>query len=118
VQRRAEGESPGELPAQYDEYVDVLASHAPVTRIWAGPAYAFPRDVVPSALPTMIGETNAHLLRGTFEGWLPDVPHRQPFVAMVEDDHAVSICASVRISEEVHCAGVETHATYRHGGTP
>jgi hypothetical protein len=78
--------------------------------------YAFPRDVVPSALPTMIGEKNAHLLRGTFEGWLPDVPHRQPFVAMVEDGHAVSICASVRISEKVHCGGVETHATYRHRG--
>ena len=110
------GESPGELPARYDEYLDVLASHAPVTRIWAGPAYAFPRDVVPGALPTMIVETNAHFLRTTFEGWLPDVLHRQPFVAMIEDDHAVSICASVRISEEVHCAGVETHATYRHRG--
>jgi hypothetical protein len=109
-------ESPGELPARYDEYLDILASHAPVTRIWAGPAYAFPRDVVPSALPTMIGEKNAHLLRGTFEPWLPDVPHRQPFVAMVENSHAVSICASVRISEEVHCGGVKTHAAYRHRG--
>jgi hypothetical protein len=112
------GKAPGELPARYDEYLDVLASHAPVTRIWAAPVYAFPRDVVPGALPTMIVERDAHLLRETFEGWLPDVPNRQPFVAMIEDDHAVSICASVRISEEFHCAGVETHATYRLRGTP
>jgi len=37
-------------------------------------------------------------------------------MAMIEDDHAVSICASVRISDAVHCAGVETRTEYRQRG--
>jgi len=48
-------------------------------------------------------------------------PHRRPFMAAVECDHAVSICASVRISDAVHCAGVETRTDHRqkaHAVTP
>ena len=107
---------PGRLPALYSQYLDLLTSHAPVERIWAGPAYMSTRDVSPDASPMAIGDNNAHLLRRCFEDWLPDVPHRQPFMAMIEDDHAVSICASVRISDAVHCAGVETHVAHRQRG--
>jgi len=63
-----------------------------------------------------INSSNAGLLRGRFEDWRPDAPHRQPFVAVVRDAAAVSICASVRISPTVHCAGVETHADHRRRG--
>jgi hypothetical protein len=87
-----------------------------VQRVWAGPAYRFGREVRPSTPPIAIGGSNAHLLRGGFEDWLPDIPHRQPFVATVEGDRAVSLCASVRISPAVHCAGVETLAAHRQGG--
>lgn len=110
------GEPPGKLPAQYGQYLDLLSSHAPVHRVWAGPAYTSVRDVPPSASPIAIDENNAHLLRGGLQDWLPDVPHRRPFMAMIEDDRAVSICASVRISDAVHCAGVETRAEYRRRG--
>jgi hypothetical protein len=41
-----------------------------------------------------INETNAHLLRGGFENWLPDIRYRQPFCAVVEGNRAVSICAA------------------------
>ena len=61
-----------------------------------------------------IDEGNAYLLRGGLEDWIPDVPHRQPFMAMVEDGNAVAVCASVRISAAVHCAGVETRPEHRH----
>ena len=37
-------------------------------------------------------------------------------MAIVEDNRAVSICASVRISDTVHCAGVETLVAYRRRG--
>ena len=37
-------------------------------------------------------------------------------MAMVEDGHAVAVCASVRISAAVHCAGVETRAEHRRRG--
>src|SRR5437899_2173790 len=94
---------PGRLPARCGQYIDLLSSHAPVARVWAGPAYMSRRDVPPNASPVPIGDDNAYLLRAGFEDWLPDVPHRQPFMATIEDDRAVSICASVRITDAVHC---------------
>jgi predicted GNAT family acetyltransferase len=45
-----------------------------------------------------------------------DVPKAQPFMALIEGGRAVSICASVRISGAVHCAGVETHPDHRQRG--
>jgi len=114
--REPKGQPPERLPARYGQYLDLLSSHAAVDRIWAGPAYMSTRDVPPAASPVAIGGDNAHLLRGGFEDWLPDVPHRQPFMAMIKDDRAVSICASVRVSDAVHCAGVETRAAYRRRG--
>jgi hypothetical protein len=63
-----------------------------------------------------INETNGQLLRGGFEGWLADIGYRQPFCAVVEDNRAVSICASVRITDAVHEAGVETLAGHRRRG--
>jgi hypothetical protein len=67
--------------------------------------------------PTLeIGPENDNLLRGRFDAWLEDVPHRRPFIAVVHDAKAVSICASVRISPAAHCAGVETHPEHRRRG--
>jgi hypothetical protein len=94
----------------------VLSLHAPAENIWAGPVYMFTHGVMPSIPPIAIDQDNAHLLREGFEDWLPDVPHRRPFMAVIEDGRAVSICASVRISAAVHCAGVETRVEYRRRG--
>ena len=110
--REPVGELSRKLPAHYDEYVELLSSHAPIEGFGAGPAYMFTRDVPTTASPIAIDDTNAYLLRGGFEAWLPDVPHRHPFMVVVEGEHAVSLCASVRISDAVHCAGVETRAEY------
>jgi predicted GNAT family acetyltransferase len=63
-----------------------------------------------------INEANAGLLTGKLAEWLPDIPHRRPFVAVAHDGKAVSLCASVRISPAVHCAGVETHPEHRQRG--
>jgi GNAT acetyltransferase len=110
------GDLSGKLPARYAEYLELLSSHAPVDRVWAGPAYMSTRDLPPSSPPMAVGDHDAHLLRGGFEDWMPDVPHRRPFMAVIENDHAVSLCASVRISDAVHCAGVETRADHRRRG--
>ena len=48
--------------------------------------------------------------------WLPDVEHRSPFLAAIENDQAVAVCASVRISAAAHEAGVETHPGHRRKG--
>src|SRR5262245_56277027 len=45
--QEANGEPPGRLPARYGQYLDLLTSHAPVDRIWAGPAYMF-AEVAPT----------------------------------------------------------------------
>ena len=104
------------VPMHQAEYIRLLTSHAPIERVWAGPAYWFSTDVAPRAQPVEINESNADLLQGGLEDWLEDVPHRRPFMAMVEDGHAVSVCASVRITHAAHAAGVETLPTYRRKG--
>jgi GNAT superfamily N-acetyltransferase len=103
--RERVSDPPPERPACEAEYLDALA---PMERVWAGPAFTFPDDPPVFAATVAIDEANASLLREGFEDWAPDVPHRRPFVAVVEEGRAVSICASVRISRDVHCAGVET----------
>lgn len=104
------------LPVHRDRYLEILAEHAPVEKLWSGPTYRAIRDTSPTAMATLITPENAALLQDGFEDWLPDIPHRQPFLAVVKDGRAVSICASVRISAAVHCAGVETHADHRRSG--
>lgn len=104
------------VPTYQDEYVRLLESHEPVERVWAGPAYLFPSEITPGTQPVAINEENADLLRGGLEEWIPDVPHRHPFMAMIEDGRAVSVCASVRITARAHEAGVETLPAYRRRG--
>jgi predicted GNAT family acetyltransferase len=74
------------------------------------------KDVSPSRIPIAIAQESGELLRHCFKNWLPDIAHRQPFIALAEGNNAVSLCASVRISEAVHCAGVETHIDHRRRG--
>lgn len=104
------------LPVHYEPYLAVLTEHAPIQKLWSGPAYRFLQEVAPQGETTFLTPQNADLLRDRMADWLPDVPHRQPFVAVVKDGAAVSVCASVRITDAVHCAGVETHPDYRHRG--
>ena len=112
------------LPAYHSEFVHILSAHQPIENSWAGPAYwfstehspTFCNETSPAIQPTQINESNADLLRGGFEDWLADVPHRQPFMAIVEDGRAVSLCASVRITDAAHEPGVETLLAYRQRG--
>ena len=110
------GQQLDNLPVHQHRYRTLLSEHAVVEAVSAGPVYIFTRDVAGSAAPIVIGARNAHLLGGGLEDWIPDVAHRKPFMAMVEDGRAVAVCASVRISTAVHCAGVETRPEYRRRG--
>ena len=104
-------------PVYRDAYIELLSSQGPVDLVWGGPAYRFPNKATRSAETVVaIDEANAHLLEAHMSDWLPDVPHRQPFVAVVEAGHAVSVCASVRITPQAHEAGVETASMYRGKG--
>ncbi len=104
------------LPSHYERYLEIISDHGPVKNVWSGPAYIALEEIAPKGETTVIDAGNASLLRERMADWLPDVPYRRPFAAVVKDDGAVSVCASVRISKSVHCAGVETHPQYRHCG--
>ena len=103
-------------PPELDRYVAAVARQAPAQAVWSGPAFAMLRPCHPLGPALEIGSDNAGLLRGGFDDWLKDVPHRSPFIAVAHDARAVSICASVRIAPTVHCAGVETHPEHRGRG--
>ena len=64
----------------------------------------------------MIDEQNAHFLQDGLQDWISAIPHQQPVAAMIVDDRAVAVCASVRISDAAHEAGVETVASHRQKG--
>ncbi|MCZ6712213.1 MAG: GNAT family N-acetyltransferase [Gammaproteobacteria bacterium] len=109
--------NPMAAPAHQEHYVRLLAEHAPVESVSSGPAFRFPDAAMrPHVSVIAINQDNAELLCGGLDEWLPDVAHRQPFVAVVEDEHAVSLCASARITTAAHEAGVETLSEYRRRG--
>jgi hypothetical protein len=102
-------------PSARARYLQVLAaSEGP--GVWAGPVYLCSGDVPDGVDTVAIDGDNAHLLAPRFPDWLADVPHRRPFLAVIADGAVASLCASVRISPSVHCAGVETHPAFRRRG--
>jgi len=103
-------------PCHFDAYVRLLETHQPVRDIWMGPAFQFTEYVETSKHPLVIKETNAELLRGGFEKLVPELPDWQPFLGMVEENRAVSVCRSVRITPVAHEAGVETLPDFRGKG--
>jgi RimJ/RimL family protein N-acetyltransferase len=104
-------------PRHFEMFVRLLEKHAPVREVSSGPAYQFIEHVAPPSRPVLIvRENNAEMLRGGFEKLVEELRAWQPFVALVEDNRAVSICRSVRITAEAHEAGVETLPDFRGKG--
>ena len=56
------------------------------------------------------------MLRSGFEELVAELPAWQPFLALVEENRAVSVCRSVRITPAAHEAGVETLPSFRGKG--
>lgn len=103
-------------PLHVEAYLRLLETHAPVRRRWAGPAYRFTEHLEPSRPLLAITETNAERLRGGFEELAEELPTSQPFLAVLEEGRAVSVCRSVRITHAAHEAGVETLPEFRGRG--
>lgn len=99
-----------------DAIIALLASEAPVQRVWSGPAYCIDADVLPEAPDAVhIVNENADVLR-SFPDWVDEVHERQPFIVAVEENIAISLCCSVRITAAAHAAGVETLPAARRKG--
>jgi len=93
-----------------------LAESAPVTKVWTGPAFRFPREIRTAGSVVSVTRANAAVLEPLFSDWLEDLGRDPPFVAVLRDGKAVSICCSVRVTDQAHEAGVETHPDFRGRG--
>ena len=103
-------------PHHLEAFVRLLEKHAPVQEVSSGPAYQFTKYEMPSKPLLAVTEKNAETLQGGFEKLVAELPAWQPFVALVEEDRAVSVCRSARITSEAHEAGVETLPDFRGKG--
>jgi GNAT superfamily N-acetyltransferase len=106
-------------PRHAEAYARLLGGHAPVREQESGPAFYFDQfDQCPEPSGTLLVVTgeNAEVLRGGFEEFVDELPSAQPFVALVDDGRAVSVCRSVRITRAAHEAGVETLPHFRGRG--
>lgn len=103
-------------PRHFEAYGRLLKTHAPVQEVGMGPAYQFTQYFEPSKPLLTITERNAEMLWGGFEKLIAELPDWQPFLAIVEESRAISVCRSVRITPEAHEAGVETLPEFRGKG--
>lgn len=116
--------APGKAPPQLMERATALLDAAsPIEAEWQGPIFSLADSPLADgaaaesavAIAPITPATTERLEAGMAD-WLPDVPHRTPFIAAVVEDRAVAVCASVRITDQIHEAGVETWADYRRQG--
>ncbi len=103
-------------PPGHTEFERLLSDYSPVENRWAGPAYRFPDDGATTAETVLVTEENADVLIPYLEDWFEDVLDCQPFVALLENGRAVSMCATVRTSGRADEAGVDTHTDFRGRG--
>jgi len=85
---------------------------------YAGPAYRFPDELAPVAV-TRITRSSVHLLRllpWDLVDTAREIEAYEPFMAVIEDDAAVSLCHSARLTDQAAEAGVETVEAYRGRG--
>ena len=105
-----------EQPASLALYRGLLDGHAPVEDVYVGPAFRFPAEAIPAGDAELIHADNSELLRPYFPDWLPVVDECRPYLAIVRDNVAVSVCHSARRSARAAEAGIETHRDFRMQG--
>ena len=113
-------ESPPRGIAQQSDYFEtvkkILDSHAPIQRVYAGPAFRFPDTLNRTAEAVSVDRHNAELLEFGFSDWIDGLDHIQPCMGVLEEGRVVSLCCSVRKSSKAEEAGVETLTSYRGKG--
>lgn len=110
------GEDIRNPPRHVEAYLRLLEADAPAQQVAMGPAYHIPEHLELSRPLLALTEANAALLQNGFEELVAELPDWQPFVALVEEGRAVSVCRSARITSTAHEAGVETLPDFRGRG--
>lgn len=124
LERLAQDEPPAadlrQAPVNADRYITLLrdllgTAELPETKTSQsdGPAFEFP-DLLPAVADVVLVEDESPL-EHNFQGWKPGeiAAGCAPVLAIVADNHPVSICFCARRSDEAAEAGVETAAEYR-----
>ena len=95
-----------------------LERTAPIEEAYHGPAFRFPEDFAGPSDAGLVRVTaeRVELLHAHFPSYLETFPDDAPYVALIEDGAAVSICHTARSSEEAAEAGVETAPAWRGRG--
>lgn len=105
-----------EPPYGSTPYEAALAAVAPIERVEAGPAFRSAHDLVRKPNAIRVTLENRDLLEPLHASWFDDVDRCQPFIGLVYEGVVVSVCASVRITDRAHEAGVDTHVDFRGRG--
>jgi GNAT superfamily N-acetyltransferase len=106
-------------PRHLDAFVRVLSGDSGEPAVHSGPEYVFPIEIAEPEGVMPITRADIALLARL--GWNPETldkefEGRTPYIAVIEDDAAVSLCFSSRLTDRVAEAGLETHAAFRGRG--
>jgi hypothetical protein len=103
-------------PVSLQCLLDALERHAPVERVWQGPAWSVPEAVSAPADTEPVVLTDLELLSATFGGSVESWVESAPCLALMDAGRPVSVCFSARTSAGASEAGVETLPEYRRRG--
>jgi hypothetical protein len=95
---------------------ETLRNFIPVSIDYSGPIYRFPSLLPKPSGVILVTHANAHLLKGCFDDLIDGLDAIQPCAARIVDDRAVSVCRTVRYSDDDLEAGVDTLSRYRQHG--
>jgi hypothetical protein len=103
-------------PVSLQCLINVLSAVEPVTRVWQGPAWHFPDEILPPNDVATVVISDIELLSAIFGGSVESWVDCQPCMAVVERGTPVSVCFCSRTSSLASEAGVETLTEYRGRG--
>jgi RimJ/RimL family protein N-acetyltransferase len=103
-------------PASLSQFRELLDEHEEIQHTGAGPAYSFPEDLSPPTQVVRITEENGYLLGEEFAWLRTERAACEPALAVVIDEHAVSVGFSSRMTGRAAEAGVNTLEAFRGRG--
>jgi hypothetical protein len=103
-------------PVCLSQFRKLLQEHEEIRHTWVGPAYSSPEELSPPPQVVRITDENSHLLGEEFAWLRTERATCEPALAVVIDEHAVSIGFSSRMTERAAEAGVHTLEAFRGRG--
>ena len=85
-------------PVYLSQFRKLLQEHEEMQHTWVGPAYSFPEELSPPPQTVRITDGNSSLLGEEFAWLRTELAACEPAVALVIDEHAVSIGFSSRMA--------------------